>query len=191
MTTHFNYIFCATCLVIMFFCKEIHASTLVKNGTFDTDISEWNVTGSCGAGAWDSFPEHTGGALAINCFSSTTIGTIRQCAALSSVESEVSFSTEISGNGAVGPVAFGLLAYSTTDCSGPSITVLDKNKAELAPEGDCCGDLWTRFSRANLALPASTQSMSVEITVKSPADIVIDNVRLHVGTFENDFEAGS
>ena len=191
MVNRFDHLACAVFLLSLFFSvSKVDASTLTRNGTFDTDISKWSVSGSCGAGSWDSFSGHTGGALAINCFSSSTIGEVSQCVSVPSVETAVNFSAEVANNGASGPITFGLSAYASADCSGAPTTLLGPADTTVVPIDTCCGAFWTTFSRANMILPVTTLSVSIEITVLSPADIVIDNVRLNSGIFQNEFELG-
>jgi len=167
------------------------APTLTKNGTFDADVSNWDVSGTCTTLGWESFAGHTGGALSIDCFSASSVDNITQCVAVSPAETAMNFSTEVTNNGAAGPVAFGLSAYAADHCSGTPTVLLDVAETAIDTTNDCCGTVWTRFARANLFIPPSTHSILVEIRVISPADISIDNIRLNSGIFQNDFEAGS
>jgi hypothetical protein len=166
------------------------ASTLTKNGTFDSDVSQWDISGTCTTLGWESFSGHTGGALSINCFSASSVGSVKQCVAVSTAETAMNFSTEVTNNGAAGPVAFGLSAYAAADCSGTPTVFLDPAETAIVAPDVCCGTVWTRFARENLALPPSTESVLVDIVVASPADISIDNIRLNPGIFQNDFELG-
>lgn len=166
---------------------EVRAGNLLRNPGFNVDIAGWDIGGNCFAPEWDSFgPGFTDGALAMNCGSSSMTGKVRQCLPIH--PTDVDFSAEVSDNGAPGPVAFGILGYATTDCTGAAAILLDPAGTSVVPDGACCGTTWTSFSRANMSLPVSTRSVMVEITVTTPADIALDNIQLGPSIYQNGFE---
>jgi hypothetical protein len=168
----------------------VHAANLLRNSTFDTNIAQWDVAGNCFAPVWDSFgPGFTNGAMAINCVSNSMIGKVRQCVSIDSTD--VDFSAEVTDNGAAGPVAFGLTSYASANCTGVATTLLDPANAFVVPDGGCCGTAWTPFARANIPVSSLAHSVLVEITVTSPADIALDNVRLGPSIFQDGFEIGT
>jgi hypothetical protein len=165
-------------LVFLFLYSEteVFAANLLTNSGFDTDIAGWSITGNCSAG-WDSFgPNNADGALAVNCFNPSMAGRVAQCVSVS--PDDIDFSAQLAGNGKRGPVSFGLSSYATDNCTGPATVVLDPSGTSVIPASDCCGTPWTDFSRKNISLPVATRSVMVEMTITSPADIALDNIRL-------------
>lgn len=165
-------------------CGEPRAENLVENPGFDTDISGWDFSGTCIVLGRDTFGGN--GALAINCFSASSVETVSQCVAIP--RTDLDFSAQTTDNGNAGPVSYALTAYSNADCTGTATTLVDPGTASVVPGGGCCGRTWTPLSRTDLAVPASARSVLIEIIVTSPADIALDDIRLGPSVFQDGFE---
>jgi hypothetical protein len=136
------------------------AQNLVRNGTFDTDTSGWNVEEAAGSLAWSSLDAEgsssSGSAVVVNASPGPENGTgIVQCVSGPGVEGGTRYAwggrVRIpSGQARTGAAFLGLRWYASTDCTGSPLDQPRLSTLSL--------DVWAALTETDIA-PAGTRSV--------------------------------
>ena len=140
--------------------EPIKAENLVRNGTFDTDVSQWIVDAPAAQAGWYGADASgyalSGSALVSNVSTGPSNGAgISQCIATPAVVAGATYTyggrvRTASGQARTGRTFLGLRWYTTPDCSGQSDDQVGVETRVL--------DVWISLSQVSTA-PAGTRSV--------------------------------